>query len=588
MSTSFRAMTGVLSIQIDSFKRGLTEAGYSVERLKVQASAAFRAIDVAADKASDGVEESSKKMREAVKKAAEGFTAAVRAVDPAVVGMSTTVGRFMFDTAVSVGKMGFELLKLRDNALLSFTALTGSAERAKILLRDLESFAASTPFELPGLVASAQKSIGFGVKAEEVIPILRSLGNAAVGVGGSPEQVDRMVAALGAMKAAGQVTTDQMQALQETGVPAWETLAQVIGRSVQETQRLTEQGVVKTDLVFDAFVAALGNRFAGLMDKQSQTLGGMIGNLAKTFQGEAATIFQPLYGAATNFLIWAQGENGINLDGITGRLQAVIARVAAALDSFLRANGVAKHLHIPMVPIETCLGMIARPYRPSVSRKLRETGRGRVLVIDDSVNSGKTCDEIGSRIRVPHYRAAAIVTEVGKSRVDFWGAALGNPHCFHWQWLACVHARRFVLDMDGVICEDWSGDWREKDAERYAEFLENARPLHLPRVPVMAIVTGRLERFRPQTEAWLRRHGVEYGTLLMNPGERKHAEFKADAYGSLGGALCFVESNRQQAAEIHERTGRPVLSVETWEMLGAAPLSLPPRIGMVPHAEKIA
>jgi len=339
MSTSFRAMTGVLSIQIDSFKRGLTEAGYSVERLKVQASAAFRAIDVAADKASDGVEESSKKMREAVKKAAEGFTAAVRAVDSAVVGMSTTVGRFMFDTAVSVGKMGFELLKLRDNALLSFTALTGSAERAKTLLRDLESFAASTPFELPGLVASAQKLIGFGVKAEEVIPILRSLGNAAVGVGGSPEQVDRMVAALGAMKAAGQVTTDQMQALQETGVPAWETLAQVIGRSVQETQRLTEQGVVKTDLVFDAFVAALGNRFAGLMDKQSQTLGGMIGNLAKTFQGAAATIFQPLYDAATNFLIWAQGENGINLDGITGRLQAVIARVAAALDSFLRANG---------------------------------------------------------------------------------------------------------------------------------------------------------------------------------------------------------------------------------------------------------
>lgn len=274
---------------------------------------------------------------------------------------------------------------------------------------------------------------------------------------------------------------------------------------------------------------------------------------------------------------------------LCSRLPADISSVAGVPRSgLLPAYLVAKHLHIPMVPIETCLGMIARPYRPSVSRKLRETGRGRVLVIDDSVNSGKTWDEIGSRIRVPHYRAAAIVTEVGKSRVDFWGAALGNPHCFHWQWLACVHARRFVLDMDGVICEDWSGDWREKDAERYAEFLENARPLHLPRVPVMAIVTGRLERFRPQTEAWLRRHGVEYGTLLMNSGERKHAEFKADAYGSLGGALCFVESNRQQAAEIHERTGRPVLSVETWEMLGAAPLSLPPRIGMVPHAEKIA
>ncbi len=104
----------------------------------------------------------------------------------------------------------------------------------------------------------------------------------------------------------------------------------------------------------------------------------------------------------------------------------------------------------------------------------------------------------------------------------------------------------------------------------------------------MAIVTGRLERFRPQTEAWLRRHGVEYGSLVMNPGDRKHAEFKADAYRSLGGALGFVESSRQQAAEIHERTGRPVLSVETWQMLGAAPFRLPPRIGMAHPQDEVA
>ena len=51
-----------------------------------------------------------------------------------------------------------------------------------------------------------------------------------------------------------------------------------------------------------------------------------------------------------------------------------------------------------------------------------------------------------------------------------------------------------------------------------------------------------------------------------------------DLFLKLGGALGFVESSRQQAAEIHERTGRPVLSVETWQMLGAAPFRLPMRL----------
>lgn len=269
--------------------------------------------------------------------------------------------------------------------------------------------------------------------------------------------------------------------------------------------------------------------------------------------------------------------NNNELDAVIARLCSQLPPDIAAVagvprSGLMPAYLVAKHLHLPLVPLESLLDPRIHPYRPSVSRKLREVKRGKVLVIDDSVNSGKTWDEIGNRIRVPHYRAAAVVTEVGKSRVDFWGAQLGNPHCFHWQWLSCTHTRRFALDMDGVICEDWSGDWAGKDAERYEEFLRSARTLHIPRVPVLAIVTGREERFRPQTEDWLSRHGVAYGSLIMNPGGRKHAEFKAEAYKALGGALCFVESSEKQAAAIHQRTGKPVLSVETWRMHGAASL----------------
>lgn len=38
---------------------------------------------------------------------------------------------------------------------------------------------------------------------------------------------------------------------------------------------------------------------------------------------------------------------------------------------------------------------------------------------------------------------------------------------------------------------------------------------YLPSHPIKALVTSRLEKYRPETEEWLRRHGVVYEQLIM-------------------------------------------------------------------------
>lgn len=280
--------------------------------------------------------------------------------------------------------------------------------------------------------------------------------------------------------------------------------------------------------------------------------------------------------------LWFVSNNDLDhiVADLCARLPGDISAVCGVPRSGLMpAFLAAKHLHLPMVPIESLMASRGSAYRPSVSRKLR-TRAGRILLIDDSVASGKTWDELDRKIRVPHIKAAAIATPAGASRVEHWGCLVGNPHFFHWNWTSVVNTSRVLFDMDGVICEDWQGDWSGADADRYEQFLANARPLHLPRVPVMGIVTGREESRRQETELWLARHGVQYGSLIMNPGGRKHAEFKADVYKSLHGAMCFAESSEKQAIAIHQRTGRPVLSVETWTMHGGAELVMPSRLGL--------
>jgi len=91
----------------------------------------------------------------------------------------------------------------------------------------------------------------------------------------------------------------------------------------------------------------------------------------------------------------------------------------------------------------------------------------------------------------------------------------------------------------------------------------------IPSNPLGGIVTNRLEQHRPQTEGWLRRHGIQYGQLIMSPHrsftERDHANDaavrKAEAYGADPTIRLFVESDDHQAIEIFRLTGRPVLSM---------------------------
>ena len=66
---------------------------------------------------------------------------------------------------------------------VAFTSMLGSGEQATAMIRDLQKFAAETPFEMPGIRNAAQQLIAFGYDAQEIIPTLTALGNAASGLG---------------------------------------------------------------------------------------------------------------------------------------------------------------------------------------------------------------------------------------------------------------------------------------------------------------------------------------------------------------------------------------------------------------------
>ena len=81
------------------------------------------------------------------------------------------------------------------------------------------------------------------------------------------------------MKAKAKVSADEMLQLTEVGVPAWQILADAVGKSTAEVMKLSEKGLIPADQAIDALVSGMEKKFPNMMAKLSTSMGGTLSNL---------------------------------------------------------------------------------------------------------------------------------------------------------------------------------------------------------------------------------------------------------------------------------------------------------------------
>ena len=244
----------------------------------------------------------------------------------------------------------------------------------------------------------------------------------------------------------------------------------------------------------------------------------------------------------------------------------------------LAANIASLALNVPLADLDGFLAGRLLATGKTRRRALFDTSISdfrRILVLDDSIRSGEALTEARAKIRQADPRdryifAAVYGVHERHEQADIVLEAVPEPRLFQWNLMHHKYLEQTCVDIDGVLCADpLAAD--NDDGPCYERFLSETRQLLVPTRRIGHLVTSRLERYRPQTEAWLEAHGIDYGVLWMldlpSAQERRrlgaHASFKAEVYGALGDALLFIESEERQAQEIAERSGKPVLSVET-------------------------
>jgi len=242
----------------------------------------------------------------------------------------------------------------------------------------------------------------------------------------------------------------------------------------------------------------------------------------------------------------------------------------------LPATLLSLYLNLPLTDVEgLCEGRVlaaGRRFNRESTRDLLKRPL-KVLVVDDSINSGTQMKEVKSKIesaRLPHkiYYAAVYASPEGTQHVDYWYEIVDNPRVFEWNVMHHDILTKSCVDIDGVLCRDPTPEEND-DGERYLKFLTNVKPLVVPTKPIGWLVTCRLEKYRKITEEWLQRHGIQYGQLIMmNLPDKEtrvtlgaHAEFKARVYREVD-AVLFIESSYSQAMKIARLAGKPVLCTE--------------------------
>jgi tape measure domain-containing protein len=169
---------------------------------------------------------------------------------------------------------------------VAFTTLLGSTEKALQLLSQLKEFAKETPFEFTDLTTASRRMMALGFSAEQVIPILNILGDTTSALGIGAEGLNRIIFSLGQMKAKGAASAEEMRELANAGIPAWQLLADKIGKTVPEAMALAEKKAIDSQTALSAILGGLATdpKFIGGMQKQMDTLGGMWSNFMDTFK----------------------------------------------------------------------------------------------------------------------------------------------------------------------------------------------------------------------------------------------------------------------------------------------------------------
>lgn len=353
-------------------------------------------------------------------KTIEGIKGSAIALGAAAGVLGAQMATSLAGAVKDLATMGVSFNAMKEQAQIAFTTMLGDGQKAKSFLDELQSFAARTPFEFPDLLKAAQRLQAMGFESERVIPLMTSIGDAVAGLGGGAETINRVTIALGQVQARGKAAAQEMLQLTEAGIPAWQYLADSIGKSVPQAMKLVEKGAIDAETTIAAVTNGMNRDFGGLMQQQSKTFNGLISTLkdnARIFAGEVTKpLFDDLKDALVRFMAWFE-QHREQIKDVFEDIFTTIREVVKGVAALVSTVGPILWDHFGE-PVWEVAKRVIQAVR-YIHDNWREIGNAIIGVVEDMVNGiieglNKALDKIGDFIEMIR-------------KVPFLGDKLGIP-----------------------------------------------------------------------------------------------------------------------------------------------------------------
>lgn len=210
----------------------------------------------------------------------QGFAFGLSSLGPGVAILASLGPRAAIGFGAVVG--GIEAVKRAadfEKVNIAFETMLGNVDKARETIKSLEQFADITPFNTEEVIAAGKSLLAFGFQADQIPTVLQRVGDVASGLS---LPFGDLVTLFGQFRAQSKIMTQDLRQLTSRGIPILDQLAKQFGVTTQQVFKMAEEGQIGFEHIDRAFqdLTANGGQFANLMQKQSQTIGGLFSTLS--------------------------------------------------------------------------------------------------------------------------------------------------------------------------------------------------------------------------------------------------------------------------------------------------------------------
>lgn len=225
------------------------------------------------------------------------FIGGVNLAKVAIIGLSVGLGR----AAYSFIKFGIESSKgiqQTDLALRSF--LQGNQAATTAFIKQMQNFAAVSPFNLEGVLKTSKLLLGAGQNVNKILPELKAIGGLGAQLGVGSDGIERVSLAIAKIAGQGKVTSRELRSI-FTAFPGFQPIQALadnlegFGGSTQKVLTAMSKGAVDANSAIDALIKGMW-QFPGAataLYKQSLLLAGSQETLQDRFAQVARSTTGP-------------------------------------------------------------------------------------------------------------------------------------------------------------------------------------------------------------------------------------------------------------------------------------------------------